>query len=696
MLKNLYVTTTEARSGKSVISLGIMDLLLRDIDKVGFFRPIVRKGGEGNDKDINLIKEHCKLDFDYEEMYGCTLEEAQQLHWSGRENDLIDTILKKYKQLENKCDFVLCEGTDFESVATTFEFNVNSEIASNLNAPVFVVLNANNKSKKEIISSLNTNIESFKKADCTILGVVANRTNTDHVEKLRETTQELFKEFPVYVVPEQTILGKATVKGIAQALDADVYCGQENMEQIVNHVSVGAKQIHNFVGDIKQGDLIVTPGDRSDILLGSLLSLIANSKIPTIAGIVLTNGMKPEESVMNIITSLGDKTIPVMGVDSSTFDVATLLNNMNNGLNADDTQKIPAALGLFEAHIDASELREQMNLIRSTRVTPKMFEHRLIEAAKKNIQRIVLPEGTEERILRATEILNRREICKVILLGNETKIKDKISTLGLNMNFDTIQIIDPAKSEMFDSYVAKYVELRKHKGMTEAAARDMMADVNCFGTMMIGQGDADGMVSGSVHTTAQTIRPAFEIIKTKPGCTSVSSVFLMCLADRVLVYGDCAVIPNPTPQQLAEIAINSAETAMAFDIDAKVAMLSYSTGASGTGDDVEAVREGATIAKEARPDLLIEGPIQYDAAIDPNVAKTKLPDSNVAGQATVFVFPDLNTGNNTYKAVQRSANAVAIGPILQGLNAPVNDLSRGCTVIDIVNTSIITAVQAQF
>jgi phosphate acetyltransferase len=326
-----------------------------------------------------------------------------------------------------------------------------------------------------------------------------------------------------------------------------------------------------------------------------------------------------------------------------------------------------------------------------------MFEYELVQKARTQKKHIVLPEGNEERILRATEILLRREVADITLLGNEQAIREKASELCLHIENATI--IDPVKSDSFDEYVETYFELRKHKGITPESARDVMSDVNFFGTMMIYKGCADGMVSGAVHSTAETIRPALQIIKTKPGFSIVSSVFLMCLADRVLVYGDCAVNPNPSAGQLAEIALSSAHTAKTFGIDPIVAMLSYSTGESGKGEDVERVREATKIAQEKAeeyfPGLKIEGPIQYDAAVDPSVAKTKMPGSEVAGKATVFIFPDLNTGNNTYKAVQRSAGAVAIGPVLQGLKYPVNDLSRGCTVPDIVNTVAITAIQAQ-
>jgi len=322
-----------------------------------------------------------------------------------------------------------------------------------------------------------------------------------------------------------------------------------------------------------------------------------------------------------------------------------------------------------------------------------MFEYEIIQRAKSDRKHIVLPEGTEDRILRAAEILRMRSVVDITLLGNEQEIRQKSAALGISL--EGLNIVDTLTSPLRQKYADAYFELRKHKGISPQMAFDTIADVSYFGTMMVYMGEADGMVSGAVHTTQHTIRPSFETIKTKPGCSIVSSVFLMCLADHVVVFGDCAVNPDPNPEQLADIAISSAETARVFGVDPLIAMLSYSTGESGKGAEVDKVREATKIVKARRPDLKIEGPIQYDAAVDAGVAKTKLPGSDVAGHATVFIFPDLNTGNNTYKAVQRSANAVAVGPVLQGLNKPVNDLSRGCTVTDIVNTVAITAIQAQ-
>lgn len=387
--------------------------------------------------------------------------------------------------------------------------------------------------------------------------------------------------------------------------------------------------------------------------------------------------------------------VPILLVGGNTFPSAMQVNQIHSKIDPLDEKKISKALALFEENVDEDELSEQVITLVTVAVTPKMFEFQLLQRAKLNKQHIIFPEGEEERILQATDILLKRDVVNITLLGNEERIRDSIVRLGLEMQ--GVRIIDPLTSDKLDEYISTYYDLRKHKGITEDQARDTMSDVTFFGTMMVYKGEGDGMISGAVHSTAETIRPALQIIKTMPGFSIVSSVFFMCL-DNVLVYGDCAVNPNPNSKELAEIAISSAKTAKAFGVNPLVAMLSYSSGKSGKGEDVELVREATKIAKEMAeehyPGLKIEGPMQYDTAVDPKTAKTKMPDSEVAGKATVFVFPDLNTGNNTYKAVQRSAGVVAIGPVLQGLKKPVNDLSRGCTVPDIVNTVVITAIQA--
>jgi phosphate acetyltransferase len=435
---------------------------------------------------------------------------------------------------------------------------------------------------------------------------------------------------------------------------------------------------------------VVTPGDRADLVVGSLAAHSAGN--PPIAGVLLTLNEVPSDEILTLADRLAPGT-PVLSVSGNSFPTAARLFSLEGKLNAATPRKAERAIGLFERYVDTADLLKRVSAPSSDRLTPMMFEHQLLEQARTEKRRVVLPEGTEERVLHAAEVLLRRGVCDLTLLGPVDRIRKKAADLGIDLGDS--QLIDPATSELRETFAEKYAQLRAHKGVTVELAYDVVADVNYFGTLMVEEGLADGMVSGSVHSTAATIRPAFEIIKTRPDAKIVSSVFFMCLSDKVLVYGDCAVNPDPDAEQLADIALQSAVTAQQFGVEPRIAMLSYSTGTSGSGADVDKVREATELVRLRDGDLRIEGPIQYDAAVEPTVAATKLPDSKVAGQATVLIFPDLNTGNNTYKAVQRSAGAIAVGPVLQGLRKPVNDLSRGALVQDIVNTVAITAIQAQ-
>ncbi|MFN2222548.1 MAG: phosphate acetyltransferase, partial [Candidatus Promineifilaceae bacterium] len=437
----------------------------------------------------------------------------------------------------------------------------------------------------------------------------------------------------------------------------------------------------------------ITPGDRSDVIL-SALQAHQSKNYPQLAGILLTGGLKPPDTVDRLLTGLAD-VVPIISVTEDTYQTATRIGHVRSYISADAHAKIRLSLRLFARHVDTVALEKQLINLPDQSITPRMFIYNLVQRAKADKKHIVLPEGNDERILKASASLRRHDVVDITLLGDPKEVKHMIYTLGLTRELGDVPIINPVDSPNYEEYAKTLVELRKHKGMNMDMALDQMADVSYFGTMMVYKGVADGMVSGATHTTQHTIRPSLQFIKTKPGFTIVSSVFFMALSDKVLVYGDCAVNPNPNAEQLAEIAITSAETAEKFGIAPRVAMLSYSSGASGEGEDVEKVRQATQLTRARRPDLLIEGPIQYDAAVALDVAALKMPGSQVAGKATVFIFPDLNTGNNTYKAVQRETGAIAIGPVLQGLNKPVNDLSRGCTVDDVINTVAITAVQAQ-
>jgi phosphate acetyltransferase len=545
-----------------------------------------------------------------------------------------------------------------------------------------------------IVDIAKVMINSLKAKSATLLSLVVNRVDADEKENVFTTLTRTFTEaFPIHVLPENPLLDTVSVREIADALKAELISGTAAwLDGEAKHIKIAAMELPHFLDHIEDGSLVITPGDRSDIILGSLTADMSRS-YPRIAGLLLTGGIPLAQQVRKLLDGLDVAPVPVLSVRTDTFTTAMNVRAVEPAIVHGSTRKIAAVLGMVEASVNLPALLERIAVARSKKQTPLMFQYELIERSKRQRRHIVLPEGEEERILRAAEIVILRGICDITLIGNPDEIKRKINTLGLSLS--DVQIIDPVSSDLRKQFADAYFEARKHKGISPDMAYDIMSDVSYFGTMMVQLGQADGMVSGSVHTTAHTIRPALEFVKTRPGISIVSSVFFMCLADQVLVYGDCAINPEPTAEQLADIAISSAETARAFGIEPRIAMLSYSTGESGKGLEVDKVRTATKIAHEHRPDLKIEGPIQYDAAVDTDVAKVKLPQSEVAGHATVFIFPDLNAGNNAYKAVQRSANALAIGPVLQGLNKPVNDLSRGATVPDIFNTIAITAIQAQ-
>ena len=698
MAKNLYLTATEARSGKSVVSLGMMEILLRKTDRVGFFRPIIAEEAHGQkpDHDIHLISSYFKIEAPYQDMYGYRAGEANDLISRGRAEEIIEGIIKKYTQMEKRYDFVLCEGTDFTSSTAAFELDINAEISKNLGCPVLLVSNAHQKNMDETLRSIELALESLEDKGCTTVATIVNRTKWKEGERTVRLLHErdLTKKQLVYAIPNEDYLENPTVDEIVQALGAKVLYGKDQLHRHVHGFTVAAMQLRNFLARIEHGSLIIVPGDRADVIVACLAAMSSTS-METISGLLLTGGLTPEGPIKALIEGFSH-TIPVLSVKENTFPTAMLVNKIHAIISPEDDRKITRALALFEKNVNVEELAETIITSRTSIVTPKMFEYNLLEVAKQRKQHIVFPEGADDRILQAAEILLHREVVEITLLGSDDLVRERAATLGLQL--EGANILDPQKSERFHEYVQSFYELRKHKGITEENARDMLGDYNYYGTMMIVMGDADGMVSGAVHTTRDTIRPALEIIKTKPGFSIISSVFFMCLRERVLVYGDCAVNPDPDARNLAEIAISSAGTAQVFGIEPVVAMLSYSTGESGQGTDVDKVREATRIAREMAlewdSDLKIDGPIQYDAAIDPGVAETKMPGSAVAGRATVFIFPDLNTGNNTYKAVQRSSGAVAVGPVMQGLKHPVNDLSRGCTIPDIVNTAAITAIQA--
>ena len=698
MVKSLYITTTEAKSGKSAIVLGLMQLLLKNVRKVALFRPIIAQPSDAmrKDHDINLVLSHFEIDTPYDDCYAFTLNEARNLINKSGKEALFDQILKKFKNLESKYDFVLCEGTDCLGKDAPFEFELNADIADALGCPVLIVSNAHGKTLQEVQDTTQNTLDYMTGRTIEVTACIVNRSGLTPTEaatlaKALHADNSSGDVLLSYVLPEEPDLGRPTMNDVCKWLNGDILYGKKAMDTLVDDFLIAAMNVGNFMEYLDKGQVIITPGDREDIILASIASRLS-SAYPDIAGIVLTGGIKLSSGVKRLLDGLAELSVPVISMNKNTSQCIDVLSRLYGRIEPHDSRKINTALGHFEKYVEQRQLAGRLVDMNVKKISPKMFEYNLIERAAARKMRIVLPEGAEERILRAADVLCRRNVAEIILLGDANAIAHKISELGLDLS---PKIIQPGMSPKFQPYAEKYFELRKAKGISLEQAMDTMRDPTYFGTMMVHLDDADGMVSGSINTTAHTIRPAFEFIKTKPNTPIVSSVFLMCMKDRVLVFGDCAVNPNPTSEQLASIAISSARTAEVFGIEPRVAMLSYSTGASGKGADVDIVKEATRIAREQAPELLLEGPIQYDAAIDADVARTKLPESKVAGRATVFIFPDLNTGNNTYKAVQRAAGAVAIGPVLQGLNKPVNDLSRGCTVPDIVNTVVITALQAQ-
>jgi phosphate acetyltransferase len=690
----LYIASLEPEAGKLIVTMGIMELLTRSMGNVAFFRPVIDTDREF-DPDINLIRGRYCPSMSYEESYGFEAADVKTFVAEGRINFVLEELINKLNRLKERYDFVLCQGLNSTSFLSAFDQDINMEIAKNLGCPFIGVISGMNQTPRDIAKEIQITEDAIKESGCAHFATFVNRMAEDTfgVLEVELDGPDESSGAPVFLLPENEELDKPSLGDISDALGCEnILDRDEGRDRIVKQFKIAAMTMEHFLSHVEDGDLIIAPGDRDDIILASVSTLLS-ANYPNVAGILLTGGFHPGKNTMRLLTGRG-QSLPLLSVKSDTYTTTSNVALVPALINPGDERKIALAIGLFESHVDGEQIRKMAELTNTPdTITPVMFEYGLFERARSLKKHIVLPEASDERILRATEILLRRNVVDITLLGKPEKIKAHAASLGLDIS--NAEIIDPANSKLTENFIKTFYELRKHKNMTPDGARDALSNFSYFGTMMVHEGIADGMVSGAIHTTADTIRPALQIIKTIPGISVVSSVFLMCLDTRVLVYGDCAVNPDPNAAQLAEIGISSADTAATFGIEPCVAMLSYSTGASGKGADVEKVREATILAREKRPDLLIEGPIQYDAAIDPAVAKTKMPDSKVAGHATVFIFPDLNTGNNTYKAVQRSSGAVAIGPVLQGLKKPVNDLSRGCLVPDIINTVAITAIQAQ-
>jgi len=688
-IKSLYIAAQVKNAGTLFVSMGMMEILKRNLGRVAFFRPVIYDKTI-RDGDIEFILERYKLDIAYEDCYGYDVKEVEELLSEGKENELLENLISQFKKLETAYDFVLCEGIRKSFLPSTLAYDLNVKIAQNFNAPYINIITAKEKSVKEVYEEVLIENEQILSGGSTHFATFVNRILPQNQQALRELFNKT--SYTVFTLQEVEELNLPTIEDVVESLDAkEVILTQEDRFRVIKSVKVAALTLDNFLDHIEEDDLVIVPADRSDIILG-LYGSLHSSNYANISAIVFPFSMQLHPNIARLLEGLSSFKVPILSVGSDTFNTAKNIMKLHARLRVDSQRKIALALGLFNASVDTAMIEAKIAKNYNDIMTPQMFEYKLFAKAHANKKRIVLPESEDERILRAAEILLRRDVADIILLGNKQQLREHSLRLGLDIS--KAIIINPQTSPYKEEFIEVLYEKRKHKGITKEIAADAITHLTYFATMMVECGYADGMVSGAVHSTADTIRPALQIIKTVPDVSLVSSLFFICFETKVLVYGDCAINEDPTAQELADIAIASATTALAFGITPKVAMLSYSTGESGHGADVDKVKKATQIVKQKRPDILVEGPIQYDAAINKEVAKIKLPNSKVAGEATVFIFPDLNSGNNTYKAVQRSSGAIAIGPIIQGLKKPVNDLSRGCLVEDIVNTVAITAIQA--
>ncbi|MBD3789960.1 MAG: phosphate acetyltransferase [Campylobacterales bacterium] len=689
-LKSLYIVSKDPKAGSMLVAFGMMDLLKRRYGRVAFFRPLVEN--VNGDEDIKSIMEWFGLKQSYDDAVGVSLQEVEMLLSLDKREELIGKLLDRYLELYKRYDFVLCMGIANEHLSTLLDFDINVEIAKNFSAPIIGLVSPQEQTEEIVEEEIRLWQKAIEDQGNELFMLFVNRCLHDFYETSVKHISQHFS-FPVVFLPDVPELDSISVGEILTGTQAKLLFGNdESLHRIVGGIRVGAMQLEHFLDHIEDNDLVVTPADRSDIVMGTLIAN-ESSDYPSVSAIVLCGEFGLPENLMKMIESAKKQTVPILHVPCDTYQAVKKIERIKPRLSSRTPNKIATVLGLFHSHIKTDKLFERLAETFTKTLTPAMFRHQLFENAAKEIKNIILSETEDERILHAADLLLRRKVVKLILLGKEAEIQSQAKRLGLDLK--DAKIVDPADTKLKDKLGKSYFGLRKHKGITLQEAADAITNKTLFGTMMVYEGLADGMVSGATHTTRETILPALQTIKTKPGFTIVSSCFFMCFDTAVLVYADCAVNPDPTASELAQIAIASADTAKTFGLKPQVAMLSYSSGTSGVGSDVEKVREATRLVKQLRPDIPVEGPIQYDAAIDPEVGASKMPESSVAGHANIFIFPDLNTGNNTYKAVQRSAGVIAVGPVLQGLKKPVNDLSRGCSIADIVDTVALTAIQAQ-
>jgi len=709
--KTFFIAPTALNSGLTSVCLG----LVRAFDNLGvrvsFFKPIAQSHSHNEaseDSSIDQSIQFVKAKTNLSPPAPISLKYAQTLVSQNKMGRLMEEIIALYQQTITDSDVVIVEGL-VPDRSQPYTAKLNAEISRNLDAEVLLVASPGSMTALELDEHLELSARLYAAPeDPDVIGCILNKVNAPSMLNrsisYRDESLDSASYINVYErecrifnddyfkligsIPWRYDLLAPRTIDIAKQLDA-IYINKGDItNRRVSFISVCARTIPNMVDQLLPGTLVVTPGDREDIIIATCMA--ACNGVP-LAGIVLTGNLQPDPRTLKLCNRAFDAGLPMLSTRADTFSTANQLSDMSGEVPVDDLDRIERVMESVANSIEIDWLRDRLNLAREPRLSPPAFRYQLSVRAREANKRIVLPEGNEPRTIQAAVICHQRSLAQCILIGKEAEIKTVAEAQGVTLPNDII-IIDP--DAVRNDYIKPMVELRKHKGLAADMAQAQLEDNVVLATMMVALNEVDGLVSGAVHTTANTIRPALQLIKTHPDARVVSSVFFMCLPEQVLVYGDCAVNPDPNAQQLADIAIQSAESAKTFGVTPRVAMISYSTGSSGTGDDVDKVREATRIARKQRPDLIIDGPLQYDAAAIESVAKSKAPNSPVAGKATVFVFPDLNTGNTTYKAVQRSANVISIGPMLQGLNKPVNDLSRGALVEDIVFTIALTAVQA--
>ncbi|MGB3666624.1 MAG: phosphate acetyltransferase [Bermanella sp.] len=698
-----FIAPTEMGTGLTSITLGLIRALDQLGLKVGICKPIASAEADKEHRAIDLIT----LASGFAPPKAISLQKAQKMVSSGQQDRLMEEVIGMHRKVREAVDIVIFEGIEPDR-SEPFTARLNVEMAKTLDAEIILVTAPQSRSMGELTEHLNIAKGLFGgDKNRNLLGCIINKVNAPkktntplkaNMPVAEEAIQSVLQDSPykkleteqfkiLGLIPWDASLIAPRTLDIARYLQASIINDKGLESARVKRISLCARTVKNMVSDLQPGTLVVTPGDRDDILLASAMA--ANNGVP-LAGLLLTSDISPDDQVMNLVKPSLNQ-LPIMSVKTDTFQTASQLFSMSEGVKADDTERVESIMNHMAAHIDGGFLKERLQLDLQTRLSPAAFRYQLVQLAQAANKRVVLPEGEEPRTIQAAAICQERGIAQCILLGRKDVIEQQASSLGIELP-EGLTIFDP--DDIRAQYIEPMVELRKHKHLSAPMAEAQLEDTVVLGTMMLALDEVDGLVSGAIHTTANTIRPALQLIKTAPGAKLVSSVFFMLLPEQVMVYGDCAVNPDPSDEELADIALQSAHSAQAFGINPKVAMISYSTGSSGTGSDVEKVRSATAIAQQKQPELILDGPLQYDAATTVNVAASKAPNSKVAGQANVLIFPDLNTGNTTYKAVQRSANVVSIGPMLQGLAKPVNDLSRGALVEDIVYTIALTAIQA--